>query len=453
MPARFLSLAIALLCLTRCRPETRRESHRPQIVAQPARPPRTPAPASSPRPAWTEALNLSAGVADFAPRANVLVHAPEGFDPSRPFDLVVLFHGFGHSPYFWLGGGMLDPLTRQRIVGWGGGQRHDLAGTNSLIVALQCDDRPGHRRLGRVGRAGGLRGFIDELLRDALAQRLGGPRSLHDVASIVLVGSSAGGPSIGALLARRELDEKVRAVVLFDGLYGDPRVFSDWLLRAPSSRRLVHVYGGTSEAEARTVALAAMLLPRLRGAMLRLSRETMTEAVAAHNAVIARVPCEHVGMVGAYLDKILRGLGLAPRAGARDLKTPAAPLPPRGQTLAEGALEGRLSRGDGALRDGALFDLYDLDLTAGERVTIEARGGRVPMHTCATLDVELRVFEDGALVAANDDGLPGRGSAVYLTAARATRYRVLVTAHDPWRQEGPYRLTLRRQRAGTESRE
>lgn len=394
--------------------------------------------------AWTEALTLRSAVAGFAPRANVLVHAPEGFDPTSPLHIVVLVHGFGHSPYYWLGGGMTDPLTGQRIVGWGGGQRHDLAGTNSLIVAPSCDDRPGRRRLGPIGRAGGLRAFFDELLGEALVHRLGAGRSLRDVASVTFVGSSAGGPSIGALLAQRDLDARVRAIVLFDGLYGDPGVFARWVL-GDARRRLVHVFSGAAEAVARTDRLARLLSPRLGGEVRTLSDETMQDAVASHRVVLARVPCEHIGMVGAYLDKVLRGLGLPARADVPNRKTPHDPLPETATALVDGRTEGRLENGDRRMVDGALFDVYDLELAAGEAATIEARGGRVPTFTCATLDAELRVYAGGVVVAANDDARPGRGAAVRLVAGPLTRYRVLVTAHDPWRQEGPYRLTVRRE--------
>lgn len=55
------------------------------------------------------------------------------------------------------------------------------------------------------------------------------------------------------------------------------------------------------------------------------------------------------------------------------------------------------------------------------------------------------VLAGGVEVAANDDALPGRGSRVTLTATRATRYEVRVTAHGPWAREGPYTLTVRRE--------
>lgn len=401
----------------------------------PTRPPRRPE-------AWTEALSLRAGVADFSPRANVLAHAPEGFDPRGPLHLVVLLHGYSHTPYYWLGGGMTDPRTGQRIYGWGGRERHDLAGTNTLIVAPQCDDRPGRRRMGNLSRPEGIRAFFDELLGPGLGHRLGGARTLDDVATITLVGSSAGGPSIGALLSRPELASRVRAVVLFDGLYGDPGVFARWVLGAPT-RRLVQVYGGSAEAEARTTELAEMLAPRLGAGLVRVSRETMSDAVRDRRAVLARVPCEHIGMVSAYLDKILEALDLPRRERPWDPKVPRALRAPA--PLGEGVTAGRLAQGDGEMADGSLFDRYDLSLAAGETVVIEALGGRVPMLNCATLDTELRVLAGGVEIAANDDALPGRGSRVTLTATRATRYEVRVTAHGPWAREGPYTLTVRRE--------
>jgi hypothetical protein len=410
------------------------------VTEVPPPPPRPP-----PRPvAWTEALSLRNGVADFSPRANVLAHAPEGFDPRGPLHVVLLLHGFSHTPYAWLGGGMIDPRTGQRVFSWGGRERHDLAGTNTLLVAPQCDDRPGHSRMGNLSRPGGLRAFFDELLGPGLGHRLGGARRFDDIATITLVGSSAGGPSVGALLTRPEFVHRVRTVVLFDGLYGDPEVFARWVLAAPS-HRLVHVYSGTAEAEARTVALAAALAPRIRYGLLRLSQEPMRDAVRTHRAVLARVPCEHIGMVSAYLDKILGALDLPHRADPWDPKVPQTTGERVATALTEGITDGQLERGDGVMADGSYFDRYDLSLPAGARVVVEARGGRVPMLLCANLDTELRVRVGGAQIAASDDDLPGRGSRVVLTATQATQYQLFVTAHGPWAREGPYRLTVRRE--------
>jgi hypothetical protein len=430
-----------IIAVSACRDATPRA---PMVRVRTAVP--APAPTRPPRrpEAWTEALSLRAGVADFSPRANVLAHAPEGFDPRGPLHLVVLLHGYSHTPYYWLGGGMTDPRTGQRIIGWGGRERHDLAGTNTLFIAPQCDDRPGHRRMGNLSRPEGLRAFFDELLGPGLGHRLGGARGLDDVATITLVGSSAGGPSIGALLSRPELAARVRTVVLFDGLYGDPGVFARWVLGAPT-RRLVQVYSGSAEAEAHTTALAGLLAPRLGAGLVRVSRETMGDAVRSHRAVLARVPCEHIGMVSAYLDKILEALDLPRRERPWDPKVPRVTVSGEAPTLGEGVTAGRLQRGDGVMRDGSLFDRYALSLAAGERAVVEVLGGRVPMLNCATLDTELRVCAGGVEVAASDDALPGRGSRVTLTATRATRYEVRVTAHGPWAREGPYTLTVRRE--------
>ena len=161
---------------------------------------------------------------------------------------------------------------------------------------------------------------LTELLGETLAVRLGGAHTLAEVASVTLVGSSAGGPAIATLLDDDDLHGRIHNVVLSDSLYGSESTFARWLRGAPD-RRLVCIHGGMRY----TSPHAAMLRPAPGDQVVVEPRGAMTEAIRTHRAVFAMVYCEHIGMGIAYLDKVLMGLDLPRRAP--DPKTPVDPAP------------------------------------------------------------------------------------------------------------------------------
>lgn len=374
---------------------------------------------------------------------DVVAHAPAGFDARQPLHLVVIFHGMGHSAMVWLGGGLPDPRTGRPVVGWAGDVRHDMAATRSLILAPQCDDRRGRSRLGRLGVRGGFRRFLDELLRETLAPRLGGPHTLADVESVTLVGSSAGGPAIANILDRDDLDGRVRNVVLFDSLYGSESIYARWMRGGDRAhpRRLVCLHAGTRFTTGPAARLAETLRATLHEQVVVQPRTSVTEAVRTHRAVFATTNCEHISMGTAYLDKVLRGLDLPAREPDPDQKVPLEAQPPPTAVVAEGSVtRGRLEASDPRMRDGSSFDDYAVDLAAGQTVALQLRGGRTTGYLCHVLDVELRVLDGERVLANDDDGAGGLGSRVAFTAPRAGRYTVRVMAHGPWTNHGDYTL-------------
>lgn len=440
-PALLLSLLFPAALQLRCS-ETAPPPVAPQPSAVPAPPPPPAPPARA--EAWSEAFSLRHGVADFAPSPDAVVHAPPGFDPDAPLHLVMVFHGMGHSALKWAGGGLIDPRTGQPAQGWGGEQRHDLAGTRTLLIAPQCDDRPGHLRLGRLRERDGLRRFLTELLGEALAPRLHGPHTLADVASVTLVGSSAGGPSIAELLDRDDLDGRVRSVVLFDSLYASEASFARWV-RGGDDRRLVCIHEGLAFTAPHAARLLGMVRPALGDALVTQPGGAMTEAVRAHRAVFATVDCEHIGMGPAYLDKVLRGLNLPRREGDPDPKTPETAATPAGAALSWGATrEGSLDATDARMRDGSAYDDHAMELAAGESATLTLRGGATPGVLCRRLDVQLRVLDGETTLADDDDSAGDLASRVLFTAPHAGRYTVRVMSHGPWLNLGDYSLRVDR---------
>ena len=413
-------------------------------------PPRRPTPVvvapppPDPAAAWSEGFHLHHGVADFAPSYDVLVHAPARFDASAPLHLVIVLHGMGHSALQWAGAGVVDPRTGRAAVSWGGAERHDLAATRTLLVIPQFDDRRGHARLGRLGEPGGLRRFLDELLGESLAPRLGGPRSLADVAGVTLVGSSAGGPSIAELLDLDDLDGRVRGVVLFDSIYRGEASHARWLLRDPS-HRLACIHEGLAFTAPGAARLLALVRPALRAQAVVQPAGSITEALRTHRAVFATVPCEHIGMGPAYLDKVLLGLGLPTREPDPDGKVPEVAAAAPTHVLARGeSFRGAVVAGDPVMRDGSAYQDHAIDLREGETVTITLAGGPSPGVACRVLDVQLRVLDGERVLADDDDSGGGFDSLVRVTAPRAGRYTVRVMTHGPWLNVGDYTLRVGR---------
>lgn len=379
---------------------------------------------------------------DGHPLPDVIVHAPPGFDATAPIHLVVFFHGINSHAAQWIVTGDLAPVTGERGQGWALAARHDRADVNALLVAPQLAPRGTDRFAGRFSSPGFLRAFVEELVGDTLRARLGARRSIDDVASLTLVGASAGGPLIAGLLSRGDLAERVRNVVVFDGLYGGEGAFAAWLRgsTAEAPRRFVCVHAGGRF----TAPHASELARRLRAQstdVLEGPRGALGDAVRDHAAVLVTAPCEHVGMTFAVYDKIVPSLGLPPRArdASEPTRTPARAAVTRVGALSLGApMRGGFHRGDAQLGDWSWFDDWSLDLAAGQRVRVEARGGRARASICTRHDVEVAVLDGERALAFDDDSGGAMNARVDLTAPHAGRYTVRVTEHVPWAVDGEY---------------
>ena len=125
---------VALACARPRRlPQPRRAAVAAPAIVAPEAPPRA--------PAWSAMFSMRNRVADQHPLPDVVVHAPAGFDARAPLHLVFMLHGIGHQALWWAGGGLTDPRTGRRVMGWGGEVRHDLAGVRSLFIAPQFEIR------------------------------------------------------------------------------------------------------------------------------------------------------------------------------------------------------------------------------------------------------------------------------------------------------------------------
>jgi len=144
---------------------------------------------------------------------NALLSA-EGFDPHRPGVMVVYFHGHG--------GTLGDMIDRQFIP-----QQVADANVNAVLVA----PRLRKRATGRFSEQDFFTAFLDEAA-ERLATITGG-RASADVfrrMPVVIVFYSGGYLPARALLQNGGgAVDRILGIASFDGMYGDPSVFAQWI--------------------------------------------------------------------------------------------------------------------------------------------------------------------------------------------------------------------------------
>jgi hypothetical protein len=148
----------------------------------------------------------------------VLLHIPQGFDPTRPAVMVVFFHGHGATLE-------RDVRDRQRLP-----DQISAAGLNAVLVAPQFAFDAADSSAGKFWDPDGFKHFLDETARK-LAALYGDQRSAAAFANmpIVIVAYSGGfGPTL-SVLARGGADARIRGLVLLDALYAGIDQFADWI--------------------------------------------------------------------------------------------------------------------------------------------------------------------------------------------------------------------------------
>jgi len=400
------------------------------------------------RAAWTAATTLAHPPVPLAPGVTgIVAHAPDGFDPSAPLHLVLFFHGSDQCiAQLALGGDVVCKPGGPPDVGAGVAWRHDDAGTMSLFAAPQFVLWGGGTP-GRMGERGYFRVFVEELLASTFAPGLGGPRTLDDLADVTIVAHSAGHVPLAALLDAGDLDDKVANVVLLDALYdGAVDPYARWVERGVARglpRKLVAVYGawGRNAEAGRT--LAARLGPRTPGGAVVDPPGAVADAIRTHAVTMKAWPhLEHAWMLLLAMSKTIEGLGFPPRPVAPP-RVPYGEVPaPTPLALGE-TREGTLDDGDHVLQNGSLYEDWALDLDAGQRVTLDARGRRSFTEPCCSLDVVLDVLQNGTPLAHDDDSGGYFDARLDFTAPARGRYVARVSTYGAGRRRGPYAITAR----------
>jgi hypothetical protein len=115
-------------------------------------------------------------------------------------------------------------------------------------------------------------------------------------------------------------------------------------------------------------------------------------------------------------------------------------LPPPIALPVDTPVSGTLAGDDVFQRNGALYKDYAIDLAAGQRLSVDLRGGHSETEPCCTLDVFLQVVQNGEVVAEDDDSLGFFDAHVDWTAPAAGPVRVRVSTYGSGRKRGAFAL-------------
>lgn len=163
----------------------------------------------------------------------VLFAAPPGFDPAKPFRIVLFFHGH----FSEIEGALVRGLDLPGQVA--------RSGANAVLVAPQlardaADSSPG--RLAEPGLAAVMLNEATVILR----QRLGGTEAAWRSAPVVIAAFSGGYRATATVLQRGAIDARVEGIVLLDAIYGAVDDFAGWLRRAGHRSFLWSIYSESS---------------------------------------------------------------------------------------------------------------------------------------------------------------------------------------------------------------
>lgn len=243
---------------------------------------------------------------------SAIVHAPPGFDPRAPLALSVFLHGYSCCVPVLLGVGPTPCREGDSLhEGWDLARYHDAAHVNSLLVVPQLAFMKRDGRPGAFGEEGGFRAFLEDLLRGELARRLGGARTLRDVARVDLIAHSGGYHAALAIMEHGGLPRGLlRSVVLFDALYGETPRFARYVeAHAREGLQFVNI----SLPNATPARESRVLLRRLRDhlgaqAVATAGPSDLAQVVAEHAIVIADGTPPHRLVPATHLAEVLSAL-------------------------------------------------------------------------------------------------------------------------------------------------
>jgi hypothetical protein len=155
----------------------------------------------------------------------VLLHIPKGFDARRPAVMVLFFHGHRATLE-------RDVRDRQQVPA-----QISASGMNAVLVAPQFAVDAADSSVGRFSQPGAVSRFVAEAA-EKLAKLQGDPMAAKAFANmrIIIVGYSGGFlPTAYSLYTGGLAKNRVRGVVLLDGVYGELGRFANWIENNRSS--------------------------------------------------------------------------------------------------------------------------------------------------------------------------------------------------------------------------
>ncbi len=168
---------------------------------------------------------------------NAWVYVPRSFDPrGKPLRLAVLFHGFHNclDSYVSAGGRICTPGQPQR-TGYDIAAQVEKSGTRALFVVPQLAYDAPSSDPGKLGKMGGMKRFVKELVEEALVSEIG-PHTYEDVERVMLLASSGGYQGLVPALANGQI-ERVRDVYLLDAFYVDTSALNTFVRAHPEDFR------------------------------------------------------------------------------------------------------------------------------------------------------------------------------------------------------------------------
>src|SRR5262249_41353217 len=147
-----------------------------------------------------------------------LLHIPRGFDVRRPGLLVVYFHGHGASLEN-------DVFLRQQVP-----QQLTTSGANAVLIAPQLAVNAADSSIGKLWQPRAFARLLDEAAVN-LGVIYGDRRAAKSFASmpVVIVAYSGGYLAAAWSVHHGGIGQRLRGVVLLDGLYGELDKFTNWI--------------------------------------------------------------------------------------------------------------------------------------------------------------------------------------------------------------------------------
>jgi hypothetical protein len=179
--------------------------------------------------------------------ARALFHAARGFDPAKPFRLVLFLHGHGSE----------IEATVARHLDLPG--QIDRTGANAVLIAPQLALDAQESVPGKFVEPGRAAAFIDEA-QGVLRAVLGGDEAAWRRAPIVVVAYSGGYRTAAQILKHGGLDARIEGLIMLDAFFADAGLYAGWLARQQHRAFLYALFTRSSVEE--TTALKTQLIER-----------------------------------------------------------------------------------------------------------------------------------------------------------------------------------------------
>jgi hypothetical protein len=179
--------------------------------------------------------------------ARVLFHATRGFDPAKPFRIVLFLHGHGSE---------IEATVARHLDIPG---QLDRAGVNAVLVAPQLALDARESAPGKFVDPGRAAAFLDEAAA-VLRTMVGGDAAAWRRAPIVIVAYSGGYRAAGQIISRGGIEARVEGLIMLDAFFADAGLYAGWLARHYHRAFLYALYTRSSVEE--TTLLKTNLLER-----------------------------------------------------------------------------------------------------------------------------------------------------------------------------------------------